>query len=210
MECFSLVQTTSADCGHCGCALGLESELVPTTLSCPRCTHGLFLLDSGEVAMHECQSCGGLFLDHESLTLVITAHRPSQGSVASVRVPELPAPETQVRYLPCPVCTNVMNRAVFGRKSGVVIDTCRVHGTFFDARELTGCVAFVEAGGIERAEKQALERKRDEIRRARIDRRAGVMYDAVNAPVRSRYDVLIDPGPSRTEGLIDIMHVLLG
>lgn len=209
-QCFSLVPTTSASCGHCASVLQLEPELVSTALCCPRCARGLFLLDSGEVDVHECKSCGGLFVDHESLTLVITAHRPSHGSVPSVRVPVLPPPETQVRYLPCPVCTGVMNRAVFGRKSGVVIDTCRVHGTFFDARELTGCIAFVEEGGIERAEKQALERKRDEIRRARIERRASSMYDAVNAPVRSRYDVMLDRAPSRPEGLIDLMHVLLG
>ena len=160
--------------------------------------------------MHECKSCGGLFVDHESLTFVITKHRPAVDRVPSVSIPPLPPPEAQVRYLPCPVCQNSMNRAIFGRKSGVVIDTCKVHGTFFDARELTGCIAFVEQGGLERAEKQALERRREEIRRARIERRTEAMHDAVNAPVRNRYDMILDPGPSRTEGLLVIMSVLLG
>ncbi len=36
-------------------------------------------------------------------------------------------------YRPCPVCTRLMNRVNFGRRSGVLIDRCRAHGSWFDA-----------------------------------------------------------------------------
>lgn len=209
-QCFSLVAATGAVCHHCGGMLELEPELVASPLSCPRCTRGLYSFDSGEVHMSECKSCGGTFLDHESLTFVVTAHRPAAGRVANVAVPPLPPPESQVRYLPCPVCTSRMNRAIFGRKSGVVIDVCRLHGTWFDAKELTGCVAFIEQGGLERAEKQALEEKREALRKARIERRTEAMHDAINGPVRNRFDMMADPSASRAEGLVDLLSVLLG
>jgi Zn-finger nucleic acid-binding protein len=211
MQCFSLVPTTGATCTHCGSTLELEPELVASTMSCPRCSRGLFSLESGEVHLSECKACGGTFLDHQALTVIVTGHRPAAGRVANVMVPQLPPPETQVRYLPCPVCTARMNRAIFGRKSGVVIDVCKMHGTWFDARELTGCVAFIEQGGLERAEKQALEEKREAMRQARIERRAETIGDALNRSVHTRWDMFYDPSKaSQTEAVVDLLHVLLG
>ncbi len=148
-----------------------------------------------------------MFVDHDVLTHVIVGHKPAVNHVATVAVPPLPAPEMQVSYLPCPVCTNRMNRAIFGRKSGVVIDVCKMHGSWFDVRELTGCIAFIEQGGLERAEKQALEEKRDAIRRARIERRTDAMTEALHAPA-SRFDM--GPESVHPDVLIDLLQVLLG
>ena len=43
-----------------------------------------------------------------------------------------------------------MNRVNFGKVSGVIVDVCKVHGTWFDPGELTRVVAFAAAGGLER------------------------------------------------------------
>ena len=42
-----------------------------------------------------------------------------------------------------------MARMTFGKRSGIVVDACHEHGTWFDAGELDGALAFVRAGGLE-------------------------------------------------------------
>jgi hypothetical protein len=44
-----------------------------------------------------------------------------------------------------------MNRKLFASGSGVVVDVCRSHGTFFDAGELPAIIDFVMAGGLAKA-----------------------------------------------------------
>ena len=57
-----------------------------------------------------------------------------------------------------------MARKNFGRVSGIVLDECPAHGTFFDAGELADVVAFVKSGGLalsakHEAREQAWERE---------------------------------------------------
>jgi Zn-finger nucleic acid-binding protein len=60
-----------------------------------------------------------------------------------------------------------MARSNFGRQSGVVVDRCPGHGTWFDAHELDAALAWVKLGG----EKQVSEEKaRHERERASLDR----------------------------------------
>lgn len=64
----------------------------------------------------------------------------------------------QIRYMPCPLCHASMNRVNFGKVSGVIVDVCKAHGTWFDAGELTRVVAFASTGGLERTrERERLE-----------------------------------------------------
>ncbi len=44
-----------------------------------------------------------------------------------------------------------MNRTVFARMSGVIVDVCKDHGVWFDVGEINAVVEFVEKGGLERA-----------------------------------------------------------
>ena len=76
-------------------------------------------------------------------------------------VPKLPAEARTVRYMPCPLCHASMNRVNFGRVSGVIIDVCKAHGTWFDAGELTRVVAFAAAGGLEKTRAREKLEKRD-------------------------------------------------
>jgi Zn-finger nucleic acid-binding protein len=56
--------------------------------------------------------------------------------------------EPSVHYVSCPQCHCSMNRMRFGKLSGVIVDVCMKHGTWFDAGELTRVIAFVAAGGL--------------------------------------------------------------
>ncbi len=66
-------------------------------------------------------------------------------------------PPDPIRYLPCPLCHTSMNRVNFGRVSGVIVDVCRKHGTWFDVGELTRVVAFVGSGGSKKTRAREME-----------------------------------------------------
>jgi Zn-finger nucleic acid-binding protein len=58
--------------------------------------------------------------------------------------------ESGVHYARCPQCAETMARVNFGKHSGIVVDVCRWHGTWFDAGELDAAMEFVHAGGVPR------------------------------------------------------------
>jgi Zn-finger nucleic acid-binding protein len=71
--------------------------------------------------------------------------------------------QAKVVYRSCPACTQIMSRRNFARISGIIVDECRNHGTFFDAGELEDVLAFVRSGGLmlaRRRETEALDRER--------------------------------------------------
>jgi Zn-finger nucleic acid-binding protein len=111
-------------------------------------------------------------------------------AVLAHQVQRLPA-ET-VRYVPCPECGKVMNRINFAKRSGVVLDSCAAHGTWFDADELRRVVEFIRSGGVE----QVRTRERmylEETRRALLlKQRAGdpashatISHDDAGSPLRT-------------------------
>ena len=62
-----------------------------------------------------------------------------------------------VQYRPCPDCHQRMNRVNYARHSGVVLDVCKEHGLWFDKDELRRVLAFISAGGLDRAREAELE-----------------------------------------------------
>src|SRR5690606_9632433 len=63
----------------------------------------------------------------------------------------------KVVYRRCAVCNELMMRRNFGRVSGVVVDECGRHGSYFDAGELEDVLAFVRSGGLHAARRHADE-----------------------------------------------------
>jgi hypothetical protein len=61
----------------------------------------------------------------------------------------------------------MMNRVNFAHGSGVILDVCRAHGTFFDRDELHRVVTFIQDGGLERARVREREAFKEEERRLR-------------------------------------------
>jgi hypothetical protein len=93
-----------------------------------------------------------------------------------------------------------MNRSIFGKASGVIVDVCNAHGTWFDARELTASLAFIESGGLLRVEKRDALRKADEARAKEVERRTREID--VHAASDPR-------GEWRAESLRDLLLMLL-
>ena len=77
-----------------------------------------------------------------------------------------------------------MNRVNFGKVSGVIVDVCKLHGTWFDGGELTLVVSFVAAGGLERT--RAREREAKQSGQARD--RAARTHATLAAPLHTRAD----------------------
>jgi Zn-finger nucleic acid-binding protein len=50
-----------------------------------------------------------------------------------------------------------MNRVNYARRSGVVLDVCKTHGMWFDQDELRRVLAFIAAGGLDRAREREIE-----------------------------------------------------
>lgn len=102
--------------------------------------------------MDVCGQCGGLWVDamEEKLALQI---RPDVFTVEELRqlrkkYSALGRVE-EVKYRACPLCSNMMWRKNWGKHSGVIVDRCPEHGTWFDAGELEKVREFIQAGGIE-------------------------------------------------------------
>jgi Zn-finger nucleic acid-binding protein len=63
-----------------------------------------------------------------------------------------------------------MHRRNFGRKSGIIVDTCRSHGIWFDAHELDGVIRWVRNGGEVAVEQLHEQEKREAERQVRLKR----------------------------------------
>jgi Zn-finger nucleic acid-binding protein len=117
--------------------------------------------------MLECATCDGIWIDADVFE-ALCASSESQSAVLhrlGTRTPV--AADARVKYRKCLRCGTVMNRVNFGRLSGTIIDVCRGHGTFLDAGELHAVLAFIRAGGLDRARDRQIEDLRDEQRRLR-------------------------------------------
>jgi Zn-finger nucleic acid-binding protein len=161
-RCFSLQAPGAFSCARCAHPLELEPLLDATDAPCPRCTHPLEVSPAEDTRLHECPRCGGMFVPRALLAEILCNAELGGGLRESA--PRLGLDE--VRYVPCPLCHSTMNRVNFGRVSGVIVDVCKMHGTWFDAGELTRVVAFAASGGLEKTRERERVDKRDERQRA--------------------------------------------
>tara|TARA_B100001173_G_scaffold239382_1_gene209126 strand:- start:19 stop:465 length:447 start_codon:yes stop_codon:yes gene_type:complete len=72
------------------------------------------------------------------------------------------------KYRPCPACQTLMNRKLHGKRSGVIVDSCREHGIWLDAGELRQLMEWSRAGGEKlNQEDRAFEKQQDTERERR-------------------------------------------
>ena len=87
--------------------------------------------------------------------------------------------------------------------SGVVLDSCAQHGTWFDADELRRVVEFVRDGGLDRA--RAHERQQLEEQRRLLDVRQKIAsWGAPQPPQRE------DASPAATGSIAEVVLRLFG
>ena len=168
-SCFGMMFKGSKHCPRCGTAAAPVAAADLPARNCPRCRVEMQAVVIGATAVRECSRCSGLWLDVSSFEK-ICASREQQAAVLGGASP---APThsasdmvSKVSYVPCPECSNLMNRVNFAKCSGVVVDICKGHGTWFDRDELSRIVEFIHAGGLEAArtkERTQLEEARREL-----------------------------------------------
>lgn len=89
-----------------------------------------------------------MFVDHVRLQELVHAHRESGLRPVPESVPGASPSSLRgdrwdsVTYLPCPLCSVLMNRKNFGDRSGIVVDVCKAHGVWLDRGELDALIAF--------------------------------------------------------------------
>lgn len=162
-HCFELSFPNDLHCRGCGLELGLEPLSDASSLSCPDCKLTLKAFHAGSGLLHACERCGGQLVAHGLLRALLESREVLGRAVPSIGDSPRGNPLSDpVRYRPCPGCGLLMNRKNFGGTSGVIIDVCSRHGSFFEAGELPRVLEFARRGGLVR-ERAAIEaRKRAE------------------------------------------------
>ena len=119
----------------------------------------------GTSSFHHCGKCHGLWLDTEEFSRVCrdAEHQSALLGSPIVIAAGPSASPVAIRYRSCPRCPERMNRVNFAKCSGVVVDVCRTHGTWFDRDELNRILLFIQKGGMQKSraiESDQLERDR--------------------------------------------------
>jgi Zn-finger nucleic acid-binding protein len=204
-SCFGMIFLGSKFCPHCGARVGrTEEESEAVNKPCPRCQVALQSIALGPketVKMHECPKCEGLWVDVATFEAICTDREEQAIVLGGASTPPARVELTleEVRYLHCPECHTLMNRINFAGRSGVIIDTCRGHGTWFDRDELQHIVDFIRTGGLEAAREFDREQLKD------IKRRPAAASIEPTAP-QSRWPDAWDAGSD----LVDVLAFLGG
>ena len=135
--CFVRLPNDAHYCVECGLKISPVQLNAPKSQHhCPRCRVSLNQRELSAVIFEECPACAGLWLDADAFAKVCrekeTQAVATQGLAQRGRMKFELTEEDKVKYVPCPVCAELMNRRNFAEISGVVIDVCKA------ARRLAG------------------------------------------------------------------------
>jgi Zn-finger nucleic acid-binding protein len=161
-SCFGLMFDGATFCPRCGVRRSRSAQ-EDANARCPGCKAQLQQLQVGATGLLECAACDGVWMD-AAVFEQLCADKESQAAVLHKFHTAAPAGPGRVKYRPCVRCGKMMNRVNFGRLSGVVVDVCKGHGTYLDPGELHQIVAFIQAGGLERARARQLEELKEQER----------------------------------------------
>ena len=174
-KCFAMMFVGSLHCSRCGTKV-TRAEVPEAMASrrCPRCLVEMDAVSVGRATLRECARCDGMWVDVASFELIVE-ERDEQaaalGSVSHVQKHEGAIAPNKVRYVPCPECKQLMNRVNFARCSGVIVDVCKGHGTWFDRDELQQIIEFIRDGGLtvsREREKREIAEERDRLRQEQL------------------------------------------
>jgi len=153
-ECFARTVEGGRFCVGCGIEIRpCMVRDVDEEQACPACGSPLRAVSLERIVVRECGACGGTWVRSTDFDAIVERLQGSTPRHASEGLGALQPPRavttTEVVYRRCPECRRVMHRRNFGRSSGVIVDWCRDHGTWFDPSELESVAAFVRAGGLD-------------------------------------------------------------
>ncbi len=154
-SCFGMMFRGQQFCPHCGAkADRQDSDATAKPEPCPRCKTMMDAVVIGGSNLRECPRCEGIWTDTETLRQICASREQQAGvlgmatHIPSNNVADI---DKQIHYWPCPVCGELMNRVNFANYSGVIVQVCREHGTWFDRDELRRIVEFIRDGGMDKA-----------------------------------------------------------
>lgn len=188
--CTALVSAGASFCPKCGDPLA-RAVATPVDLRCAACPDQMmdtFQLQPSSAkpqgwTVRGCSGCGAVWVDKDTLEMMIASAAERGGGEG--RVPDVKRRALSVSgkivYRPCIECGEIMSRRNFARISGVIVDECRLHGSFFDAGELEDVLAFVRSGGMllsRRRQNEELDREqRRASMRSSLDQRHPLMAE---------------------------------
>jgi Zn-finger nucleic acid-binding protein len=158
-------------------------------MACPRCDARLHVRKYAQLDVDECDQCGGMFISPGMLDAIVASRDAPTG--LHLALPKRTyKQETTVQYVRCPTCTKTMNRRMFGRISGVIVDVCRDHGVWFDSGELNEVLAWIQRGGLELArqrEKDELVEQARSVRSQQVAASSAMMHEEVRMGLGGSY-----------------------
>ncbi|MFC1708559.1 zf-TFIIB domain-containing protein [Candidatus Omnitrophota bacterium] len=125
---------------------------MPGKIKCPKCEVDMNIIKQGDFETDECPKCGGIWVDsmEEKQALDMKPEVFTVDELHNLRKTYEPLGRIEkVQYFKCPRCVKLMWRKNYMSHSGIVVDKCRDHGTFFDKGELEKAVEFIKKGGVE-------------------------------------------------------------
>ncbi|MFO0643018.1 MAG: hypothetical protein U0183_27575 [Polyangiaceae bacterium] len=139
-------------CSACGHPRALDPLDDPMDGPCPRCSAPLQGSGGGSDGVLGCYGCGGTFVTHAGLAELCDTNATAPPFARA----EATRSVSEAAYVACPQCHELMARRTFGGRSGLVVDVCGRHGTWFDPTELAAALRVV-ASGSEPPERAVLE-----------------------------------------------------
>jgi Zn-finger nucleic acid-binding protein len=194
-RCFARVFHGAKHCSGCGAEVVQPAAAGPdgtaSKLHCPRCEEAMTARLVGDTLLDECGGCHGVWVDVPALERILSERQQARadailGMRGDPTTPNGPldAGAGGSMYIKCPECANLMNRRNFSGSSGVIVDVCKSHGTWFDQSELQRVVQFAMDGGMERSQRKEAERTLAAAKRER-DRAKGYASAGMMADSRS-------------------------
>lgn len=156
-----------------------------TALKCPKCPSFLEKAAQDTVGVDHCKSCKGIWVGfiEEKALLQIKPETMTLDEIRRLRRQYQPVYKSEpVRYVPCPACGDLMTRRNWGSHSGIIVERCESHGTWFDAGEVEKIRNFIQLGGIEyekiRTTEKAFTRMESKLSQEilRLDKRVDSAY----------------------------------
>jgi Zn-finger nucleic acid-binding protein len=103
---------------------------------CPTCSIPMFGARQDGFRIDACGTCGGAWLAHEEAQRMITARSSTPAKLSEQAAAAAPNRQLVPEGRPCPDCQTSLERHHIYPCD---VDSCKVHGTWFDAHELRAC-----------------------------------------------------------------------
>ena len=169
-------------------------------MKCPRCQDSLSAKTYENVAVNNCKSCGGLWLDVGNLQPILAAHDVNFSPdliEKTLKEAHTGIPKADVdALLQCPICSKYMNALNYNYSSGVILHACPIgQGLWFDKDELAAVQIYMEHWNEEETKNQsrwiAMERQARQDELAALDKE-DALSESKEGPLARTIDAIFD------------------